>query len=211
MDKVFCIGVWKTGTTSVGQACNHLIGGYHNGNTGEPPGDLDYEKKVKWYLMGYKYHLDKLHAPYSTFDDDPWNRLEIITLLHKFYPHYKYVLTTRDPDQWHYSAYNFYKKLLKNEEVDFGYLFELYDSEFKFMLGDDFDTSSMFDKDLEGMIKYKSKWLDWFQSRNDYVKNLFSSSQLLEYNISDKLGWEPLCNFLDKPIPKKSFPNLNKS
>jgi hypothetical protein len=69
----------------------------------------------------------------------------------------------------------------------------------------------MLDKDLEGMIKYKSKWLDWFQSRNDYVKNLFSSSQLLEYNISDKLGWEPLCNFLDKPIPKKSFPNLNKS
>ena len=33
--------------------------------------------------------------------------------------------------------------------------------------------------------------------------------RLLIWNIKD--GWEPLCNFLDKPIPPKPIPHENKS
>ena len=32
--------------------------------------------------------------------------------------------------------------------------------------------------------------------------------QLLIFNLAD--GWEPLCKFLDKPIPIEEFPHKNK-
>lgn len=34
-------------------------------------------------------------------------------------------------------------------------------------------------------------------------------SQLLEYDVRD--GWEPLCKFLDVPIPNEPFPKENDS
>lgn len=32
--------------------------------------------------------------------------------------------------------------------------------------------------------------------------------RLLEYKLSD--GWEPLCEFLGKPVPDQPFPHLNE-
>jgi len=229
MDKVFCIGSWKTGTTSIGHACNSLIEGLHGSNT-DPKFRVaakDIPKGSNASLLGPKRAalldkcqltdekgkllLDKLTHNYTTFDDAPWNRLGMISLLHKHYPQYKYVLSTRDPNDWHYSAYSFYQKSLKNNLITFDVLYTLYDKEFKFIFGEEFDTSSIFDRDLVMMIKQKSKWVNWFNLRNEYIKNLFSPSQLLEYNISNNLGWEPLCTFLDKPIPMLPFPIQNKS
>ncbi|KAM0366855.1 hypothetical protein ACHAPK_008335, partial [Fusarium culmorum] len=33
--------------------------------------------------------------------------------------------------------------------------------------------------------------------------------RLLEWTVQD--GWEPLCKFLDKPIPDEPFPHVNKA
>ena len=33
--------------------------------------------------------------------------------------------------------------------------------------------------------------------------------RLLVWDVRD--GWEPLCKFLNKPVPKKPFPELNKA
>lgn len=34
-------------------------------------------------------------------------------------------------------------------------------------------------------------------------------SRLLEYKLGS--GWEPLCKFLDKPVPENPFPHVNES
>lgn len=38
---------------------------------------------------------------------------------------------------------------------------------------------------------------------------MIPQSQLLEYDVRD--GWEPLCKFLDVPIPNEPFPRENDS
>ncbi len=47
----------------------------------------------------------------------------------------------------------------------------------------------------------------WEQHIAD-VKAHVSEEQLLIYNV--RQGWEPLCEFLDLPIPKEDLPHLNK-
>lgn len=39
------------------------------------------------------------------------------------------------------------------------------------------------------------------------IRGLVPKERLLEWSIED--GWEPLCEFLGKPIPKEPFPHTN--
>ena len=39
------------------------------------------------------------------------------------------------------------------------------------------------------------------------VKGLVAPDRLLEWSIDE--GWEPLCGFLDKPVPDEPFPHAN--
>lgn len=53
-----------------------------------------------------------------------------------------------------------------------------------------------------------SKWKIHVKVWNNGVRNLVSDN-VLHYRITD--GWEPLCNFLGKPVPAVNFPRVNKS
>ena len=44
---------------------------------------------------------------------------------------------------------------------------------------------------------------------NTYVKSVVPADQLLVFNPKD--GWEPLCKFLNVPIPDVPFPRDNQS
>jgi len=47
-----------------------------------------------------------------------------------------------------------------------------------------------------------------YRQHNNYVLTKAPRDQLLVYEF--KQGWEPLCKFLDKPIPDQPFPHENK-
>ena len=51
-----------------------------------------------------------------------------------------------------------------------------------------------------------------FEEYNKNVKDFFNDkpSQLLMINVTEEKQWEKLCNFLNKPVPTKSFPHKNK-
>ena len=45
---------------------------------------------------------------------------------------------------------------------------------------------------------------------NDFIlKRLVPPEKLLIWNVKE--GWEPLCNFLNKPIPSEELPRENKT
>lgn len=67
---------------------------------------------------------------------------------------------------------------------------------------------------LMQMIKYtefgtaKEHGIEWYHRHNQWVRDNVAADRLLEFNV--KQGWEPLCKFLDKPIPSEPFPFVNE-
>lgn len=47
------------------------------------------------------------------------------------------------------------------------------------------------------------------QQHYNLVRSIVPPERLLEYHVSQ--GWEPLCSFLDKPIPSQEIPFINDS
>ena len=62
---------------------------------------------------------------------------------------------------------------------------------------------------LDGNIKTgiarNGKWV--YREHYDMVRGLVPEERRLEWTVED--GWEPLCNFLDKPVPNEPFPFAN--
>ena len=52
----------------------------------------------------------------------------------------------------------------------------------------------------EESVKFYTNWVN-------YVKETVPPSRLLIFE--PKQGWEPLCKFLNKPIPEEPFPHVN--
>ncbi len=48
---------------------------------------------------------------------------------------------------------------------------------------------------------------DWYTRRNQEVIDTISADRLLVFHPKD--GWEPLCDFLDVPVPAAPFPRVN--
>ena len=50
--------------------------------------------------------------------------------------------------------------------------------------------------------------LDFYRNWNDRIEATIPRRQLLVYNINE--GWEPLCRFLELPVPDAPFPRSNQ-
>ena len=55
-----------------------------------------------------------------------------------------------------------------------------------------------------GLLK-NGKWI--YREHCAMVRGLVPADRLLEWSVED--GWEPLCKFLNKPVPKIPFPRTN--
>ena len=61
---------------------------------------------------------------------------------------------------------------------------------------------------FEGKFDNKERAEEIYLSHIEQVKAQVPSDRLLVYRVSD--GWEPLCQFLQVPVPQEAFPHLNK-
>jgi hypothetical protein len=60
---------------------------------------------------------------------------------------------------------------------------------------------------FEGRFEDKSFAIDVFNAHNEDVKRKVPADRLLVYEITQ--GWEPLCEFLEVPVPDTPMPHLN--
>ena len=111
-------------------------------------------------------------------------------LLLEKYPEAKVVLTLRDFDSWYESNFNTIWQVPPTNDC------------LAFMR----DTYLI--KQFDNKFESKDKAMKMFHAHNNEVINFVPKEQLLVYEV--KNGWEPLCSFLDLPVPKESFPHLNK-
>jgi len=175
--KVFCIGFHKTGTTSLTKALSQL--GY---------------RVVGWPSYSAPMTHDTLHATarklmecFDAFQDNPWPLL--FKLADELYPGSKFILTTRDPDNWINSA-------IKHFGADETPMRELI---YGLGLGSPKGNEEHYKSVMQA---HNKNVLDYFIDR---------PQDLLVMDISDGDGWQKVCTFLSKPIPDTPFPHENRA
>ncbi|KAK7419644.1 hypothetical protein QQX98_003235 [Neonectria punicea] len=63
------------------------------------------------------------------------------------------------------------------------------------------------DGNIETGIARNGKWV--YKEHCNMIRGLVPKDRLLEWTVED--GWEPLCKFLDKPVPDEPFPRVNSA
>ncbi len=179
MNKIFGIGLSKTGTSSLNAALEIL--GFR-----------------ARHLPFMAYHYGRLvleprqMLEYDAFTDTPV--ANCFKYLDSKYPDSKFIYTIRDKDSWLRSC----EKHWGNAETDLSIVYErfkLFHLRMSVYGGINFDKdrfSRAYDRHDERVRKYFGK-----------------SNQLLILNICAGEGWQELCSFLNADIPEQAFPAKN--
>ena len=203
--KVICAGWGRTGTRSLKYALEHLTGkpSYHMQNI-----LLSKKDAIKWHTSIFNhnenFNWEDIYSGYGACLDFP--SCNYYKELMDFYPDAKVILTLRDDKSWIKSWNVLNNKVLKS--FTFKFLAKIPYTSFK--LQKDIHNEMILGKkgafqgattDEEKMKKFN----DWNNSVIKYVPK----DRLLVYQVKE--GWEPICIFLDFPVPNITFPYKNKT
>ncbi|XP_040574328.1 uncharacterized protein [Lepeophtheirus salmonis] len=128
--------------------------------------------------------------------------------LFEAYPESKVVLTVRDAQSWHDSCYSTIFNNNEDHRIPWIYYFTGLAQRYNVgqsILNQIVPGFSMSLKEANKSGPEASK--AYFERWNEEVKNNVPEKQLLIFNV--RQGWEPLCKFLDRPIPDVPFPKTN--
>lgn len=131
------------------------------------------------------------------------------------FPDAKVILTIRDPEAWYKSVKEtIYRGTMEGKKFPMNILGALTGrskSKNGEMLGALFTrTGNRFHSGLFDVIgEGKEASVQFFNDWVDEVKRSVPEEKLLIFNVKE--GWEPLCTFLNLPIPAGPFPNTNDS
>ncbi|XP_076812913.1 uncharacterized protein LOC143459582 [Clavelina lepadiformis] len=200
--KVIVAGFSKTGTKTLAAALR----------------ELDYE--VYDFVDHFWYHekeWKKIFSKGGSIDDfkQMYQDIDVVTdgpsylfweEIHKAFPEAKIILTVRDEDSWCESALELYRRIRTHP----GFIISCF-SPIGWKMSRFLQMTIMamhgvlesypftFNSHLNEMVLRKS-----YRQHTQYCLQNAPKDKLLVYNV--ETGWEPLCNFLGKDIPDKSFP-----
>lgn len=173
--KVFCIGFHKTGTSSLQRALAAL--GYRV--TG-PNGIRDKDIAENALQLAHR-----VVPYYDAFQDNPWPVL--YREMDKAYPGSKFILTTRDSEEWFSSQLShFGEKSTPMREWIYGKGF----------------PSGNAEAYIERYERHNHEVCEYFRGR---------SEDLLVMDLAIGDGWRKLCNFLGHEVPSQPFPHTNSA
>ncbi|MDJ0922062.1 MAG: sulfotransferase [Henriciella sp.] len=128
-------------------------------------------------------HALELAKKFDAFADNPWPVL--FKELDAAFPGSKFILTTRDPDKWFDSAIKHFGQSV---------------TKMRFWL---YGASSPRGHEAA----YKARLVDHAAEVRAYFED--RPDDFMEFDVAQGDGWEKLCAFLGKPVPKRPFPRLN--
>lgn len=202
--KVFCIGLNKTGTTSLKKEMQEQ--GFVVGNQ---------KKAEKLFNMWLKKDYTSIINHCKTadfFQDIPFSHPEVYIILDKAFPNSKFILTVRDtPEEWYSSVVRFHTKLWgKNDNIPTaddlrkakyikkGFPYRIRHSLYKLPDNDMYNKEAM----INHYNRHNSSVINYFDSRRE---------SLLVINIKEQKSYNDFCNFLNLNKIKNSFPWENKT
>ena len=189
--KVIGAGFGRTGTLSLKHALEMLNLGrcYHMMETG-PAGHFGL-----WEVAAQSRQPD-WHGIFADFGATvDWPAATFWRSLVDYYPDAKVILSVRDSaDAWFEST----QKTIFSEQ-----LVAMLPPEMKEMLWH--TIWRLFD----GQINDRDRCIEVYERHNAEVIAAIPADKLLVYKPGD--GWDPLCNFLGRPVPSEHYPRLNDS
>jgi len=189
-NKIFGLGLGRTGTTSLVKALNIL-----GIKTMHWPVDRQIEECLIKRPETVKLHLLE---EYDAITNEPM--CSIYPILDRSYPNSKFILTVREKTSWlksskwwHEEAVPFRESLSPGAEwVRYGKVIHRY------VYGIDGWDEKVFSEIYD---RYYTEITNYFSDRE---------KDLLVLNICAGDGWEKLCPFLELPIPNIAFPHENR-
>lgn len=190
--KVIGAGLGRTGTNSLKIAleilgfarCHHMIEVMANPHQAAGFLAAARGEAVDW---------DKLFAGYQASCDWPscyfWRELSTC------YPDAKVILTLRSGDSWYRSMSEtllpFIRKAVAGPPGP----------------ARDIGGEIVLQRTFSGNIDEKDHVIGVFERHNQAVRDAIAPERLLEFEAVD--GWDPLCAFLELPVPDEPYPNAN--
>jgi len=186
-------GYGRTGTLSLKSAletlgynkCHHMIEVIHT------PGEAE-----KWLqaIDAESVDWDELLAGYQATVD--WPACHFYQELADYYPQAKVLLSVRDPQQWFESMSATTLGVIRKR-------MQASDTLEQKNLGTELVVNAAFN----GEIDDSAHGIRMFNQHTKDVIDAIDPDRLLVFDVRE--GWEPLCQFLDKPVPTSAFPRVN--
>jgi len=193
--KVVGAGFGRTGTMSLKTALEQLGFNkcYHMLEVSLNEGHVQLWRAIE---RGEDVDLEALFEGYQASVDWPscnyWRQqLEV-------FPDAKVILSRRDPQRWYESVMNtIYPSTLAGMKSD--------DPEIKARLEMVFEV--IWDGVFSGRMDDKDHVIAIFEAHNQSVIDQVPADRLLVFDASQ--GWQPLCDFLEVPVPEGPYPRTN--
>ena len=195
----------RTGTMSLKHAleelgyskCHHMIEVFQN------PHQLQYWKDI---AANKPVDFDKVFEGYQAVVDFPGSIF--YKKLMQVYPEAKVILTQRDPEKWYKSVSDTIYQLPRGFDRIMMKLVGLFKPEVaKISRNLDFANEIVWLDFFQDKFQDKDFAIQKFVQWNEEVKKVVPAEKLLVFEIQN--GWEPLCSFLEKPVPSTPFPRVN--
>jgi hypothetical protein len=196
--KVIGAGLGRTGTLSLKVALELLGFGpcYHMLDVFERPHDIP-----QWVAAarGESVDWDGLFSGYQATTD--WPGCTFWRTLASLYPNARLLLSVRDPGRWYESMRSTiveaYERDLSAPETQAPGLLA-----YRGMI-----DAVVWQGTFGGSFPDRERAIQVFERHAEDVKRAVPPERLLVYEPGQ--GWEPLCAFLDVPVPDQPFPHLN--
>jgi len=204
--KIIGAGFGRTGTLStftalneLGFPCYHMLEVLKNEDN---KSHLDFWRKVANSKPGEQHDWDQVFSRYTATVDNPaccvWKELLAA------YPDAKVVLTLhpKGAEAWYESTFDsiyFTEKMWQFKVLE---LFTPFGRKFGEM-----SRKLIWQRSHKGSMPDRDKAVEHYHQHIEDVKATVPPEQLLIFSADQ--GWEPLCEFLDVPVPDTKFPNVN--
>lgn len=202
-NKLFCVGRNKTGTTSLTTAISEF--GFRVGNQHEAELLLK-----KWAIRDFKVIADYCRKA-DFFQDVPFSLPFTFQAMDFYFPRSKFILTIRDPEEWHRSMVKFHR--LEKIHGSKALSLEALKGATYCYTGYAYDTKVLV-YELPGDDPYHKKTLiSHYNYHNRMVKDYFRHREkdLLVLDVSTPDAYTRLCEFLELECKQTNFPWKNKT